>query len=295
MSTSVPPTESASQLHNYMMIVLDIFMVFAPNIGFIAQIIKFRQVKSSEGFSKFLSFILLIANILRIFFWVGKRFTIALLFQSILMIIMQMILLKECLKYSNNDKNKDKGKQYGNNLVSISSNPYLYKPIVLWDMKNFWNWPFLLDYAYFLCLFTLILGFISNVVGFDNHFYVEFLGIASASVEAIIGVPQILKSYSSKSTESLSSFMIYTWVIGDTFKIFYYINTNSPMQLVCCGIFQLSMDLVILGQIFYYGSKGKSGNSFKSSKEDENHNLKISNEIDFSNELEELHECVSII
>jgi solute carrier family 66, member 2 len=295
MSTFVPPTESASQLNNYIMIVLDVFMVFAPNIGFIAQIIKFRQVKSSEGFSKFLSFILLIANILRIFFWVGKRFTIALLFQSILMVIMQMILLKECLKYSNHDKNKDKEKSMGNNLVSITTNPYLYKPIVFWDMKNFWNWPYLLDYAYFLCLFTLILGFISNVIGFDNHFYVEFLGFASASVEAIIGVPQIIKSYSSKSTESLSSFMIYTWVVGDTFKIFYYINTNSPMQLICCGIFQLSMDLVILGQIFYYGSKGKSGKSLKSSKDDENHDLKLGNEIDFSNELEELHECVSII
>jgi uncharacterized protein with PQ loop repeat len=163
------------------------------------------------------------------------------------MIFMQMVLLKECLKYSNISKKKeiihDKDHQI---------NPYIYKPINLFDFKYFWNWPYLIDYAYFLILFSLSVGFISQLVGFENCIYVEVLGGASASVEAIIGIPQIIKNYSTKNTDSLSSFMIYTWVIGDSIKSFYFFKTSSPIQLLSCGIFQLSTDLIILFQIIYY-------------------------------------------
>lgn len=46
----------------------DILMVFLPSIGYIFQAMKFKQTKSSKGFAKFLCLLLLLANILRIFF-----------------------------------------------------------------------------------------------------------------------------------------------------------------------------------------------------------------------------------
>jgi hypothetical protein len=292
-------TTPHSELNYYLMQVFDIFMITAPNIGFIAQIIKFRKMKSSEGFSKFLSFILLMANILRIFFWFGKKFPTPLLYQSILMIIMQLFLLKECLKYANNPgngtHNNKNNSKHNSGIVTIPTNPYLHNPIILWDVKSFWNWPYLLDYAYFLCLFSLCIGFISHVIGFNNSIYVEILGTASASVEAIIGIPQIIKNNKSKSTESLSDFMIYTWVIGDSIKTYYFLQTKSPLQLTCSGLFQLTMDLIILAQIIYYKGKKeiKYDKEYVSSSE-ENKKLKTScKEID--TDVEELHQIVSIV
>lgn len=260
----------------YFMRTFDIFMIFAPNLGFIAQIAKFRKLKSSEGFSKFLSFILLIANILRIFFWVGKRFSTPLLFQSIFSICMQMFILKECLrfaKYTGNKGNSEKNEKYKGkkdcpvsinheNMAIPVSNPYLYRPINILDLKHFWNWPYLIDYAYFLILFSLAVGFLSHVIGYDNAFYVEILGIVSASVEAVICIPQIITNCRTRSTASLSTVMIYIWVIGDSVKTFYFLKTQAPLQLICCGAFQLTTDLIIFFQILYYGKGDKEASEY---------------------------------
>ena len=51
---------------------IDMIMIFVPSIGYFFQALKFKQTKSTKGFAKFLCFLLLLANILRIFFWLGK-------------------------------------------------------------------------------------------------------------------------------------------------------------------------------------------------------------------------------
>lgn len=264
-------------LHTYFMTIFDFFMVFAPNFGFIAQIMKFKEVKSSEGFSKFLSFILLIANILRIFFWVGKRFPLPLLLQSIVSILMQLCLINECLKYANgNCGNKYDTKYYMN-----------YKPVELSDYESFWNWPYLIDYTYFLLLFTLVVGFFSHSIGFENKIYVEVLGSVSASVEAIIGIPQIIKNFTTKNTKSLSSYMIYTWVLGDFIKSYYFISTNSPLQLIVCGVFQFLMDNVILMQILYYNKDLNTGEEIKNSSSINKDKNSSRDSIDFESETDD--------
>lgn len=50
-------------------IVLDIGMVFGPLIAYAGQLIEIQEKKDSKGFAKGVSFILIIANISRIFFW----------------------------------------------------------------------------------------------------------------------------------------------------------------------------------------------------------------------------------
>jgi hypothetical protein len=256
-------------VYYYLTTAIDILMIFAPSFGFMAQIIKFRNMKSSQGFSKFLSFILLIANILRIYFWIGKRFPIPLLFQSIVSIFMQIFLLKECLYFSGTNSNNKKGYvdvSINNSKYHLSSshnsqfqiNPYMHKPISILDIKSFWNWPYLLDYIYFLLLFSLVIGFISNIFGYGNTYYVEILGIASASVEAVVAIPQIIQNFKNKNTESLSVLMILTWVIGDSIKTVYFFKTNSPIQLIACGIFQLSTDWIIVFQILWYYNNTKA-------------------------------------
>ena len=55
---------------------VDLMMIFIPSIGYIFQAIKFKQTKSSKGFSKTLCLLLLLANILRIFIYLNYEFKI---------------------------------------------------------------------------------------------------------------------------------------------------------------------------------------------------------------------------
>lgn len=236
----------------YLLKAFDAFMILSPNFGYIAQIIKFHKVKSSEGFSKFISFVLLIANILRIFFWFGKKYSTALLIQSIVALFMQIYLLKECLKFSKHTETETK--EHLSPAISGQKINYLKN-----YFKNFWNWPCLRHYLVFLMAFSLTIGTISQIIGYDNILYIEVLGAASASVEAIIAVPQIISNFRSKNTESISSIMVSTWVIGDSIKTYYYLVTEAPFQLLCSGIFQVSTDIFLFFQIFYYYFKRRLG------------------------------------
>ena len=77
----------------------DFLIIFFPSIGYFFQALKFKQTKSTKGFAKFLCFLLLIANILRCIFWLGKRFNITLLFQAIVVIISQIYLIHVYFQY----------------------------------------------------------------------------------------------------------------------------------------------------------------------------------------------------
>jgi hypothetical protein len=256
----------------------DILMIFAPNIGFIAQIIKFRKMKTSQGFSKLLTFSIITSNILRIYFWIGKRFALALLFQSIMSAIMQLFLINECLKYSNNSITKNKKEIVIEDLKSMRSINQ-HKPISIMELKTFWNWPHLVDYIYVIILFSLILGFISNIIGFDNMILVESFGIASAFFEAIVAIPQIFQNCKNKNTESLSVLMIITWILGDIFKTVYFYMTKSPLQMICCGFFQITADSILITQIICYYNNTKSKIEYKVVRNKENREFEVNSRI----------------
>jgi hypothetical protein len=42
------------------------------------------------------------------------------------------------------------------------------------------------------------------------------------------------------------------WIIGDIFKLGFYILSNSPIQLKLCSIFQIFTDCILIIQIFVY-------------------------------------------
>lgn len=55
-------------------------------------------------------------------------------------------------------------------------------------------------------------------------FYGIFLGFASLSIEATLGLPQLYRNNKFKSVEGLSFMMIFTWLGGDFFKTLYFIS-----------------------------------------------------------------------
>ena len=81
--------------------------VILPSIGYMHQYYKIMTLKKTEGFSKLVSFILIMSFITRIFFWVGRRFEVSLLLNAILGILVQLLLLRICLKYDLSEKKKE--------------------------------------------------------------------------------------------------------------------------------------------------------------------------------------------
>lgn len=76
-----------------------------PVYAYYSQLMLIRKEKSTGTFSIYVCAILLISNILRIFFWLTVGFAKSLLIQSILviaimvsMLIWQLMLLKECVE-----------------------------------------------------------------------------------------------------------------------------------------------------------------------------------------------------
>ena len=210
------------------------FILF-PLIGYIHQYVKIKRLKNSDGFSKVVSLILISSFIIRVFYWIGERFSITILIQSLCGIFMQIILLYICLKYDSKRFLK-----YNNPCCSIN---------------YFWNWG---KFRYFLnciILFTLILLGICLIYDFKNKDLMNIFGILTASIEALLDVPQIIKLCQTKNIKTISYFLVTNWIIGDIFKLGFYFLSNSPIQLKLCSVFQIFTDFILIIQIFIYEKK----------------------------------------
>jgi hypothetical protein len=183
--------------------------------------------KSSTGFSRNISLILITSCVLRVFFWFGKFFHWTLLAQSILLITTQILVIETAIKYS---KSKD-------SQVAITNN---------------YNLDRTLYYLAFLVIFILFLEIISVFFTFQNIIYVESLGTISSSMEAFLPIPQIYENFKRKSTNNLSNVLIGCWILGDTMKTFYYYVSQAPIQLLVSGLVQIVLDIIVILQICIY-------------------------------------------
>ena len=211
----------------------DIGYVILPSVGYIHQYMKIVSLQKTEGFSKLVSFILIISYIFRIFFWIGKHFEKSILFNAIFGIIIQLLLLKACLKYDTKLQKND----------SISR---------FFNLKEFWNWPYFNDYLFFVIFTFLLITIISLLVGYNNIYYVFILGVITSTIESFCDVPLIYELHISKNPYTVSYLMIFMWLSGDLFKVSYFLCRNTPIQLILCSIFQLTTDIILSSQIVYY-------------------------------------------
>lgn len=56
-------------------------------------------------------------------------------------------------------------------------------------------------------------------------------------VQALLGVPQFWLNFGKKNTCGLSATLIFMWLFGDMYKMFYYSSTHAPTQLLMCSVF----------------------------------------------------------
>lgn len=234
----IPKTNPYSYLIKF---TADLLMIFIPSIGYFFQAQKFKQTKSSKGFAKFLCLLLLIANILRVFFWFGKQFSLPLLYQAIVVIISQIYLIHVYLEYQDDLPIKTE--------KTISE--YLTKWGETLSPSNIWNWGDEIEYYKFIIFLIIIFSIICSL-GKNSSKFFEILGTISVSCETFIELPQIKENCMSKDTKNLSGAMVFMWFVGDLFKTTYNFIYNSPIQMIIGGIIMNFEDIILSSQVIFY-------------------------------------------
>ncbi|KAG0276725.1 hypothetical protein BGZ95_007140 [Linnemannia exigua] len=267
--------------------IIRVSMVIGPVTGYFHQYYTMYKMKTSMGFSSVTCGVLIVS-----------RFDIALLYQSILMTIVQLFLLELCVRYYpwtvqlpvpvthsipssrlhdrvsspalGNTSNSGPGSSpqgggggsgSGSGIHNITTRASRqgagwYREHAIYWGAHFWNWPTIGPYFLFLAVFTLVIGLSLLIIG-NTPFYVALLGLAALGIEATVPLPQAIQNYRSKSTAGFSPAILLMWVIGDSFKTYYYISTHAKYQFVGCGIIQLCIDCIIIIQTVIYSKYWK--------------------------------------
>ena len=262
--------------NNFLKLIFDFLMIFIPSLGYFFQAMKFKQTRSTKGFAKFLCFLLLIANILRCIFWLGKRFNLVLLFQSIVVIVSQIYLIHVYF-------------QYQDELPYKSETKSLCEHIINWketlNFHHIWNWNDEIEYYKFITFFSF---FMLTFCFFEyrQKFFFEVVGTVSVACETFIEVPQIKENCITKNTDNLSGTMIFLWLVGDLFKTWYNVVYKSPMQMLVGGIVMNCEDIILNSQMIIYSENNFVGKYILRRKQtyvnlDDDKAISNSNKIDF--------------
>uniref|UniRef100_A0A8D2QB31 Solute carrier family 66 member 2 n=1 Tax=Zonotrichia albicollis TaxID=44394 RepID=A0A8D2QB31_ZONAL len=162
------------------------------------------------------------------FFRFGRRFESPLLWQSIIMIITMLLMLKLCTEIRVSNELNVKRRSFAD-----------------FDLNYFWHWSKFTDYVQCVLTFTGVTGYITYL-WLDSSLFVETLGFLAVFTEAMLGVPQLYRNYQNRSTEGMSIKMVLMWTSGDTFKTVYFILNQAPFQFSICGLLQLHWECTLL-------------------------------------------------
>ncbi|XP_078688052.1 solute carrier family 66 member 2-like isoform X2 [Branchiostoma floridae x Branchiostoma belcheri] len=235
-------------------------MIFGGIVPYVPQYRQIRRTENAEGFSTYVCLALLLANTLRIFFWFGVHFELPLLAQSIIMNFTMMVMLHLCTRVTQLNEMSTKRRAFlaelqqgkpGLKDASSQTDPETAHRFLDFDHRYFWKWTKFRDYIQFMCVFTLIGGYITYMC-LDFPVYVETVGFLAVFVEALLGAPQFWRNYQNKCTVGMSVKMVGFWTSGDTFKTAYFIINKAPMQFWICGLLQVGIDIAILLQVWIY-------------------------------------------
>jgi len=214
--------------------VASIGMAVGPPLVYADQAYSIVRKKDATGFSRDVCAILLIANITRCFFWLGDHFELALLFQSIFMILAQLALLYICILYRPRISPENLGG---------SSRPF-----------SFWQWSTYAQHVEFLAGLILFQAILFLILG-RFEVYVAILGFVALGLESTLPIPQLISNYKQRSLYGFRMSTLVGWAGGDAFKTVYFFLQGSPIQFKVCAIFQLSIDLAIVIQRVLYGNE----------------------------------------
>ncbi|ELP93992.1 hypothetical protein EIN_181590 [Entamoeba invadens IP1] len=193
-------------------LIVQTLMVFMPIAPYTTFFISRNDENIFKSFSLGTCYVLLTSNIFRISFYFGERYDTFLLIQSVVLISGMVALL------------------------------YLSSVALKNDIKETLT-VFVVSSA-----IVLVFGYLTQ----HSYFIVQSLGAISSIVEVMLALPQIYHNFKTQSGDGLPISTIIGWIVGDSFKTIYFIISEVPLQFICCGIFQLMCDAVIVGQMVHY-------------------------------------------
>jgi len=228
-----------------------IFIIISPITSYADQTYSIHRRKSSAGFSLDIPLIMLVASILRVFYYPGARFDTSLLIQSFIMITIQLVLLKVALDHRPSPSSK--GGEAGLPFAGSREGDFgISRPYNFWQWRSPKPyWQFLLYLFITLASLELLLSSVPSLY----QIYSVFIGYAGLSIEATLPIPQILSNYRSRSCKGFRLSVLASWIAGDIMKMFWFFNTTSeiPWAFKLCGIFQMMCDMFLGGQYLVYG------------------------------------------
>jgi len=232
-----------------------IFLVLSPITSYADQIASIHRMKSCDGFSLDIPLIMLVASILKVFYWFGAYYDKSLLAQASLMIVVQLVLLKVAL-----DNKAPTGARDGlehTPFHGYTAEDGLKDLLAGRRPYDFWQWnnskPYFQFLAYFaagLLVVQVFLPFVSS-----SPAYIAFLGYFGLAVEAILPLPQIFKNHRARSCKGFRLSVIVNWLAGDTMKMSYFFLSSEfiPWPFRLCGMFQACCDCYLGLQYYMYG------------------------------------------
>ncbi|XP_077423644.1 solute carrier family 66 member 2 [Vanacampus margaritifer] len=209
-------------------------MVIGGALPYVPQYQEIQRSSNTEGFSTIVCLVLLIANILRIFFWIGKQFELTLLLQSVVMILTMFAMLHLCCAVQNTNP--------------VSTKQHRLSDL---DLRYFWKWNAFEDYLLFCCGHSILCAIVTMLL-LDSAMFIEMLGSLAVMFEAMLGLPQLLQNFHNRSTKGMSVKMVLLWTAGDVFKTSYFVMNQNPAQFWVCGSVQILIDVAILLQVLFY-------------------------------------------
>jgi len=237
------------------------FLATAPITSYADQILSIHKTKCSAGFSLDIPLIMLVASILKVFYWFGAYYSLSLLVQAVIMIVVQLVLLKVAL-----DNRPSAGVKEGIEHVPFSGN-HQESVATFTRPYNFWRWKSPRPYWTFLAYFFAIFFVIHVFLPFVSHTpsYINLIGFVGLAIEAFLPVPQILANQRSRSCKGFRLSVLVSWLIGDAMKmsyLFYGVDV-IPLGFKLCAIFQCICDSYLGVQywVFGSGSAGAAGSS----------------------------------
>ncbi|KAF2871252.1 hypothetical protein BDV95DRAFT_495263 [Massariosphaeria phaeospora] len=212
----------------------------SPITSYADQIYSIHKTRSSAGFSLDIPLIMLVASILKVYYWFGAHFSTSLLVQSLLMIIVHILLLHIALT----------------NRPAPSHLPF--QPAAAKRPFDFWQWRSTRPYWTFLSYMTLTLLVLHFLLSPTSVFlpYTSLLGYIALAIEATLPLPQLLSNYQRRGCRGFRPSVIVNWIIGDTFKMWFFFASATgevPIAFKICGVFQALCDLGLGTQYWVWG------------------------------------------
>jgi hypothetical protein len=201
-----------------------------------------HRTRSSAGFSLDIPLIMLVSSILKVFYWFGSHFSTSLLIQALLMILVHILCLHVALT----------NRPAPSHLPFQISSPKLRRPY------DFWQWRNPRPYWLFLSYFSGALFILHILMSATPLFipYTDILGAIALTIEATLPLPQLYANYTRRGCRGFRPSVIANWVVGDTFKMWFFFASSSgevPVAFKACGVFQATCDLGLATQYLVWG------------------------------------------